>query len=201
MIAGALPASPVVLRPCTYDGRSAEEAQTYRAPFGRCDPAPGDRPRLLRPTIGTRALNAVRPAEVLEIIEARRDSPKTAEGVLAIIQQIFNYAIQKLLVEVNPALPLRGVIEVPPGPNWTLPNCPLAARAAGSRGPLTGCWCSSREPALPRHGTLADPGHVDGLCRRGFRTEGRHGDQIVHTRSNLTSYGVVALLPCCSMRA
>ncbi len=39
---------------------------------------------------------------------------KTAEGVRAIIQQIYNYAIQKLLVEVNPALPLRGVIEVPP---------------------------------------------------------------------------------------
>jgi integrase len=70
--------------------------------------------RFIWPAIGTRALNAVRPADVLEIIEARRDTPKTAEGVRAIIQQIYNYAIQKLLVEVNPALPLRGVIEVPP---------------------------------------------------------------------------------------
>jgi integrase len=70
--------------------------------------------RFIWPAIGTRALNAVRPADVLEIIEARRETPKTAEGVRAIIQQIYNYAIQKLLVEVNPALPLRGVIEVPP---------------------------------------------------------------------------------------
>jgi integrase len=70
--------------------------------------------RFIWPAIGTRALNAVRPADVLEIIEARRDTPKTAEGVRGIIQQVYNYAIQKLLVEVNPALPLRGVIEVPP---------------------------------------------------------------------------------------
>ena len=70
--------------------------------------------RFIWPAIGTRALNAVRPADVLEIIEGRRDTPKTAEGLRAIIQQIYNYAIQKLLVEVNPALPLRGVIEVPP---------------------------------------------------------------------------------------
>ena len=70
--------------------------------------------RFIWPAIGTRALNVVRPADVLEIIEARRETPKTAEGVRAIIQQIYNYAIQKLLVKVNPALPLRGVIEVPP---------------------------------------------------------------------------------------
>jgi len=31
-----------------------------------------------------------------------------------IVQQIYNYAIQKLIVEVNPALPLRGVVQVPP---------------------------------------------------------------------------------------
>jgi hypothetical protein len=46
-------------------------------------------------------------------IESRRDTPKTAEGIRTIIQQTYNDAIQKLLVEVNPALPLRGVIEVP----------------------------------------------------------------------------------------
>lgn len=69
--------------------------------------------RFVWPAIGAKSLNAVRPADVLEIIEARRETPKTAEGVRAIIQQVYNYAIQKLLVEVNPALPLRGVIEVP----------------------------------------------------------------------------------------
>ena len=34
--------------------------------------------RFIWPAIGTRALNAVRPSDVLEIIEARRDTPKTA---------------------------------------------------------------------------------------------------------------------------
>jgi integrase len=69
--------------------------------------------RFVWPEIGSKPLSAVRPADVLEIIEARRATPKTAEGVRQHIQQIYNYAIQKLLVEVNPALPLRGVIEVP----------------------------------------------------------------------------------------
>jgi len=70
--------------------------------------------RFVWPAIGAKSLSAVRPADVLEIIEAVRATPKTAEGVRAIIQQLYNYAIQKLLVELNPALPLRGVIEVPP---------------------------------------------------------------------------------------
>ena len=49
---------------------------------------------------------------MLEIIEERRATPKTAEGSRQHLQQVYNYAIQKLLVEVNPALPLRGVIDV-----------------------------------------------------------------------------------------
>jgi integrase len=69
--------------------------------------------RFVWPEIGHLALGEVKPAHVLKIIEARRGTPKTAEGVRTIIQQVYNYAIQKLLVEVNPALPLRGVIEVP----------------------------------------------------------------------------------------
>jgi integrase len=70
--------------------------------------------RFVWPKIGHKALPDVRPVNVLEIIEELRGTPKTAEGVRATIQQIYNYAIQKLLLEVNPALPLRGVIEVPP---------------------------------------------------------------------------------------
>lgn len=65
------------------------------------------------PAIGEKPLGGVRPADVLAIIEDLRGTPKTTEGVRQHIQQIYNYAIQKLLVEVNPALPLRGVIEVP----------------------------------------------------------------------------------------
>lgn len=69
--------------------------------------------RFVWPEIGGMQLPDVRPAHVLKIIEARRDTPVTAEGVRVIIQQVFNYAIQKLLVESNPAAPLRGVIAVP----------------------------------------------------------------------------------------
>lgn len=70
--------------------------------------------RFVWPEIGAMALEDVRPADVLRIIEARRATPTTAESVRVIIQQVYNYAIQKLLVETNPALPLRGVITVPP---------------------------------------------------------------------------------------
>lgn len=69
--------------------------------------------RFVWPEIGGKALQEVRPADVLRIIEARRATPNTAEGVRVIIQQVFNYAIQKLLAETNPALALRGVIAVP----------------------------------------------------------------------------------------
>ncbi|MFM0338154.1 tyrosine-type recombinase/integrase [Paraburkholderia fungorum] len=69
--------------------------------------------RFVWPDIGSTALDDVKPAHVLAIIEKRRDTPNTAENVRVLIQQVYNYAIQKLLVESNPALPLRGVIEVP----------------------------------------------------------------------------------------
>ena len=69
--------------------------------------------RFVWPAIGDKALAEVKPRHVLEILEARRSTPNTAEGVRIIIQQFYNYAIQKLIVETNPALPLRGVIDVP----------------------------------------------------------------------------------------
>lgn len=69
--------------------------------------------RFVWPEIGNKALDDVKPAHVLTIIEKRRATPKTAENVRVLVQQVYNYAIQKLLVETNPALPLRGVIEVP----------------------------------------------------------------------------------------
>jgi integrase len=69
--------------------------------------------RFVWPAIGRKALEDVRPAHVLGIIEELRPTPNTAEGVRALIQQCYDYAIQKLLVESNPARPLRGVITVP----------------------------------------------------------------------------------------
>ncbi|RDK04488.1 tyrosine-type recombinase/integrase [Paraburkholderia lacunae] len=69
--------------------------------------------RFVWPDIGSKALVDVKPAHVLAIIEKRRGTPNTAENVRVLIQQVYNYAIQKLLVETNPALALRGVIAVP----------------------------------------------------------------------------------------
>lgn len=87
--------------------RLADKTESYRKQIrSRLD-------RFVWPSIGHMALEDVKPAHVLAIIEARRATPNTAEGVRIIIQQAYNYAIQKLLVETNPAAPLRGVITVP----------------------------------------------------------------------------------------
>ncbi|WP_093121314.1 tyrosine-type recombinase/integrase [Variovorax sp. OK605] len=62
------------------------------------------------PAIGEKALDEVEPEHVLRIIEKRLDTSVTAERIRVIIQQIFNYAIRKLIVKSNPATPLRGVV-------------------------------------------------------------------------------------------
>ena len=62
------------------------------------------------PAIGSCKLASVTPAEVLAIIERRSDTTVTAERIRVIIQQIYNFAIRKLLVTSNPAQPLRGAI-------------------------------------------------------------------------------------------
>jgi integrase len=70
--------------------------------------------RFVWPEIGEKRLADIKPVDVLRIIEKQRALPVTAEKTRVTIQRVFDYAIQKLLVEVNPALPLRGVIERPP---------------------------------------------------------------------------------------
>ena len=89
------------------DERLASKSEGYRAQMRSL------LDRFVWPEIGGKALGDVRPAHVLAIIEKRRETPNTAENVRVLIQQVYNYAIQKLLVETNPALALRGVIEVP----------------------------------------------------------------------------------------
>jgi integrase len=69
------------------------------------------------PKIGDLPLSNVAPADVLAIVEARRETAVTAERVRTIVQQIYNYAIKKLLVTSNPATPLRGLVKRPPVQN------------------------------------------------------------------------------------
>lgn len=89
------------------DERLAGKTEGYRKQIrSRLD-------RFVWPAIGRKALDDVKPAHVLAIVEGLRATPNTAEGVRVIVQQCYDYAIQKLLVESNPARPLRGVITVP----------------------------------------------------------------------------------------
>lgn len=69
------------------------------------------------PAIGNMQLGDVQPADVLAIVEKRRDTAVTAERIRTIIQQVYNHAIRKLLVSTNPATPMRGVIQRPPVEN------------------------------------------------------------------------------------
>ena len=71
----------------------------------------------VNPKIGDRALAAVTPAEILDIIEGLRDTAVTAERVRTVIQQVYNHAIRKLIVTSNPATPLRGLVKRPPVQN------------------------------------------------------------------------------------
>ena len=66
------------------------------------------------PRIGALPLGDVRPADVLAIVEGLRETPSTANRVRAILQQIFNYGIRKLLLTANPAIAVRGTVEKPP---------------------------------------------------------------------------------------
>lgn len=74
--------------------------------------------RFIFPKIGGRHLAEVKPIDILGIIQPlQTDTPNTAEGVRGIVQNIYNYAVQLLKVEHNPAAPLRGVVTVPPSEN------------------------------------------------------------------------------------
>jgi len=68
----------------------------------------------INPKIGDMALADVKPRHVLEIIEGHKATPVMADRLRVIIQQIYNFAIRRLLVEHNPALPIKGAIVVPP---------------------------------------------------------------------------------------
>ena len=53
------------------------------------------------PAIGDRLLGDAAPADVLKIIEARAETAVTAERICVIVQQVFNFAIRKLLATSN----------------------------------------------------------------------------------------------------
>lgn len=68
----------------------------------------------INPEIGSLALQDVKPRNVLRIMEANRHIPTTADRCRSLVQQVFNFAIRKLLVDHNPATAVRGAVVVPP---------------------------------------------------------------------------------------
>jgi integrase len=68
----------------------------------------------INPHIGGKALASVKAADVLKVMEGCRATPVTADRCRVIVQQVYNYAIRKLIVESNPAIAVRGAIVVPP---------------------------------------------------------------------------------------
>lgn len=66
------------------------------------------------PRIGDMRLGEVLPRDVLAILEENKHIPTTADRCRSLIQQVYNFAIRKLLVDTNPATPVRGAIVVPP---------------------------------------------------------------------------------------
>lgn len=95
----------------------------------------------VHPEIGHFQLGDVMPAHVLAIIEKRLDTPGAADRIRVIIQQVYNFAIRKLIVTTNPAQPLRGVVTVPPARHYRhLNERELGAfwRALGQQGAHAG---------------------------------------------------------------
>ena len=68
----------------------------------------------INPHIGDKTLHQVKAADVLKVMEGCRATPVTADRCRVIVQQVYNYAIRKLIVESNPAVAVRGAIVIPP---------------------------------------------------------------------------------------
>ena len=65
------------------------------------------------PAIGSIPLGGVLPSDVLKLLEGMRNTPTKANNIRAILERIYQYAAQKLLVTNNPATPMKGLIDKP----------------------------------------------------------------------------------------
>ena len=70
------------------------------------------------PVIGKLPLGEVHPSDILKLLEGMRNTPTKAHGVRSIIERIFHYAAQKLLVTHNPATAMKGLIDKPPAEHY-----------------------------------------------------------------------------------
>lgn len=70
------------------------------------------------PAIGSIPLGEVHASDVLDLLESMRNTPTKANNIRAVIERIYQYAGQKLLVTYNPATPMKGLIDKPPATHY-----------------------------------------------------------------------------------
>jgi integrase len=70
------------------------------------------------PAIGKLPLGEVHARDVLKLLEGMRNTPTKANNIRAIIERIYQYAALKLLVTVNPATAMKGLIDKPPATHY-----------------------------------------------------------------------------------
>ncbi|KQV85465.1 site-specific integrase [Rhizobacter sp. Root1221] len=83
-------------------------SETYRAQINRWLDT------FVNPVIGDLDMPDVGAGHILEILDGLLDKPTTADGVRRVIQQVFSFAMRKLVVKANPAFGLKGAVVVPP---------------------------------------------------------------------------------------
>jgi integrase len=70
------------------------------------------------PVMGAIPLGEVHARDVLKLLESMRNTPTKANNIRAIIDRVYQYAAQKLLVTYNPATPMKGLIDKPPATHY-----------------------------------------------------------------------------------
>lgn len=70
------------------------------------------------PAIGVLKLGDVHARDILKLLEGMRNTPTKANNIRAIIERIYQYAAQKLLVTYNPATPMKGLVDKPPATHY-----------------------------------------------------------------------------------
>ena len=70
------------------------------------------------PVIGAIPLGQVHASDVLKLLEGMRNTPTKANNIRVIIERIYQYGAQKLLVTHNPATAMKGLIDKPPATHY-----------------------------------------------------------------------------------
>ena len=72
------------------------------------------------PKIGAIPLGDVHAADVMKLLEGLRNTPTKPTSLQAIIDLVYQYAAQKLLLTYNPATPMKGLIAKPKATSFRL---------------------------------------------------------------------------------